>query len=328
MKSIKHKELELKEIHKEKIKPQIVFSSLERIQNTFTSKRHYFEKLNNDSISIFDFFTKNISHIERETWPKRFSLGGVFVNGEPISDLSFNLNFPCKIEYYEPKFDINDPEIFFPKFQRKNIIYEQDGIVVYYKPRKLPTTPSKEQDKYNLRTYLEDYYKSSVHLPSRLDTSTQGLVIGSYKEESHTFVQKLFEYKQIQKYYVLEVCGKFPYEIYECDFKIKKSSFHPVLREASLDEGKDAKTIFKLLKYDENKDTSLLLAKPITGRTHQIRVHASALGFSIIGDNFYNGKIENELHLACVKLEFFNQNNEKVEIAIPKDFKTPSWLVF
>lgn len=291
--------------------------NLERIQNTFTSKRYFFQKLDNFPISIKDYFISVLPEIFPDSWDKRFYLGGVFVNGNPILNSSEIIDFPANIEYYEPKFDIDKIEDFFPKFDKNNIVYEENGIVIYYKPRKLPTIPSKEQRFFNLRSYLEKYYGTSVHIPSRLDTSTQGLVIGSYREDTNEFVQKLFEYKRIQKFYMLEVDGIVPWNEYDCNFCIDKSKDHPVLRVSSY-EGKQARTVFLVIKRDKEKNSTILLAKPITGRTHQIRVHISSLGFSIIGDNFYNGKTASVLHLVCFKLKFKDKNDdEKIIIAPP-----------
>lgn len=298
--------------------------NLDRIQNTFTSKRHFFQKLDSTNVRLVDFLIRSLPNIKQSSWEDRFMLGGVFVNGAPAS-FDDIINFPCNVEYYEPKYEIENLQDFFPKFSKENIVYEKDGIVVYYKPRKLPTTPSKEQKIYNLRSYLEKYYNSSVHLPSRLDTSTQGLVIGSYLESEHEFVQKLFEHKKIQKYYMLKVEGIVPFDEYECDFFIAKSKEHPVLRISTLDSGKEAKTIFKVVKKDTLENSTIMIAKPITGRTHQIRVHASSLGFPIIGDNFYDGKINSELCLVCFKLEFEDKNKNFITIKAPKEL-VPSWF--
>ncbi len=291
---------------------------LERIQNTFTSRRHFFQRLENTPIKLRDFLVMMLPFIEEKSWDKRFLLGGVFVNGKPVYNVDEIIIGPSNIEYYEPKFDIEKIEEFFPKFDKNNIVYEKDGIVIYYKPRKLPTIPSKEQRFFNLRTYLEKYYDSSVHVPSRLDTSTQGLVIGSYKEQTHEFVQKLFEYKKIQKFYILKVNGLVDWDEYDCNFCIDKSKDHPVLRVSS-NEGKKAETIFTVVKRDKEENSTILIAKPITGRTHQIRVHISSLGFPIIGDNFYNGKMAPALNLICFKLKFKDKNDEEKTIIAPEN---------
>lgn len=296
---------------------------LERIQNTFTSKRHFFQKLDSSKIRLVDYLINVLPNISAQSWEQRFLLGGVFVNGIPAS-IEDEITCPCNIEYYEPKYDIDSLDSFFPKFNTENIVYENNGIVVYYKPRKLPTTPSKEQIKYNLRTYLENYYKNSVHLPSRLDTSTQGLVIGSYIDATNEFVQKLFEHKKVQKYYMLKVDGIVSFDEYDCNFCIDKSDKHPVLRISS-NEGKSARTIFTVVKRDFVENTTVLIARPITGRTHQIRVHISSLGYPIIGDNFYNGKIYKELCLVCYKLEFEDMNGDFKRIIAPKEL-VPTWF--
>lgn len=56
------------------------------------------------------------------------------------------------------------------------------------------------------------------------------------------------------------------------------------------EEGKASHTVFKKLWYDEEEDVTLLEARPLTGRTHQIRVHLQHLGFSIINDQAYGGR--------------------------------------
>ncbi len=97
-------------------------------------------------------------------------------------------------------------------------------------------------------------------------------------------------------------------------------------------DGKEAITQLKVLGTGEHTlssgkkvDVTLIKAKPVTGRTHQIRIHAAHVGFPIIGDSFYGGEESDSLHLVSFCLRFKRPiTGEPIDFKLPRNF-LPDW---
>ncbi|CAG8607977.1 3120_t:CDS:2 [Cetraspora pellucida] len=123
-----------------------------------------------------------------------------------------------------------------------------------------------------------------VHPSGRLDRLTSGIMIlSSKKEKAREFEQQMKNHK-IQKEYIGRVLGEFPEEKITCDKPIKIVS-HKLGLNVVHEYGKPCTTIFERVSY--NGRTSIVKCKPITGRTHQIRVHLQYLGHPIANDPLY-----------------------------------------
>lgn len=281
--------------------------------------------------TLLELLREKLPHLEGSGWEKRFAWGGVFVNGkEALCDTT--LTAPCKIEYYEPNFNIDEAHTYFPAFEQRLIVYEDEDLIVLYKPAKLPSVAGREQKHFNLKNYVETYLGRAVHCPSRLDMSTEGLVIMSKSARTNAALQRAFEKKTIQKYYLLEVVGDFPQGDLRVENQIGRDMRHPVLRKVVESGGKTAETIFTPVGHSLFKDraaaehkTTLVQARPLTGRTHQIRVHASHVGFPIIGDDFYGGAAASGLRLQSRKIVLTHPwLGKKLEITAPTSL-SPAW---
>ncbi len=284
----------------------------------------YHKIISYDGGFVFDLLKKNIPHLSDSNWLDRAEFGGLYVNGIPCKD-NILLPNPACVEYYEPNYDINHASDFFPTFNKNWIVFEDDFLIVAYKPDGIPTMPSKEQSLYCLRSYLNKYVGHAVHCPSRLDTSTQGLVICSKDNRVHGLLQKQFEHRTIQKEYRLLTASKIDWEEKNVDLPIGKSTLHPVLREVNGKDSKSANTFFKIINSHNNK--TQIAAFPKTGRTHQIRVHSSHEGFPIVGDKFYgSGVIGDKLHLVSYGLVLQHPVTDKLtEVNAPKSL-LPVWV--
>ncbi|NDC38736.1 MAG: RluA family pseudouridine synthase [Proteobacteria bacterium] len=272
--------------------------------------------------------TKELPHIEASSWQSRMAFGGLYVNGEEtIEDIS--LTAPCRVEYYEPKFEIGEASTLFTHFSTEQIVFEDDDLVAVFKPAKLPCGQSKEQRHFYLRKFVEDYLGKAVHMPSRLDTSAQGLVLFSKSKRMHAVLQHAFEKHSVEKYYLLHVSPGVSWQKKLVENRIDRDPQHPILRTVVDSGGLSAVTHFRTLATvadNPGPAGSLLLAKPQTGRTHQLRVHTSTLGHPIVGDNFYGGAVAPELRLLALRFRFHNKLAAKtVEITLP-DRWLPAWV--
>ncbi|MCB0340119.1 MAG: RluA family pseudouridine synthase [Bdellovibrionales bacterium] len=287
--------------------PSVACKRVSRLQSALSSVYHCWVFQDQNSLSnqtVSEFYQKNLTHIPHESWEQRFAFGGTYINGRRANPQD-KVTPPCFIEYYEPRYRIEDASLFYPNISEKNIIFRDDYLMVVFKPAKLPTTAAKDQTFFHLKGQLEDLTGTSVHLPSRLDTSVAGLVPVSINSDSHNRLQQGSEKRTVSKNYLLKVCGHPDWLNLTVNERIGRDPLHPVLRKVVAQGGRDAETHFQVILRGEDRNGrfSLILAKPVTGRTHQIRVHIAHLGFPIVGDNFYQGFEHEDLHLLSYHLE-------------------------
>jgi 23S rRNA pseudouridine1911/1915/1917 synthase len=303
---------------------------LQRLDNALTSKKWswVFYKPDDCPATLYDALQQGLPHVDPNSWEQRIQIGGVYVNGI-VARKNQALPIPCKLEYYEPKISLDELTNRIPRFNQANVLYEDEDSAVVWKPAGLSSMPTKEQQTLNLKIFLEDYYKRKIHMPSRLDTSTCGLVAISLSNRMHNYLQKAFELRTITKRYLARVSGKVPWQAKFLRASIARDASHAILRKVSPNEGKEAVTIFTNLgSASENEITSTaLLVRPLTGRTHQIRVHTSYLGYPIVGDNFYGGPEAESLNLISFQLSFWHHLERKhVTVSAPNKF-LPEWAV-
>lgn len=279
-----------------------------------------------ESKTLLDLLKRNLSHIDPHSWPERFAFGGVYVNGrEALGDI--DLPMPCKIEYYEPKFEIADAAAVFPEFHADYVIYRDDYIVAVYKPPGLASMPAKEQRHYSVKASVERLIGAKVHLPSRLDVSAQGLMIMSSSEQAHRKLQQAFEHRSIEKEYLCASAADSLWEQQTVELPLGRDPIHPVLRRVDPINGKAAVTKFTKLSdaRSGSSDVHVFRAQPVTGRTHQIRVHAQAAGVPLLGDRFYGGAEADYLHLISYAIRLTHPVTEqRLHITLPERF-WPEW---
>lgn len=139
---------------------------------------------------------------------------------------------------------------------------------------------------------VDPKYKDA-QLAHRIDRDTSGCLVIALKK---SFLRKLHQEirnKQVDKYYDLVVFGSWPEELKSVNKPISKSKSKTGEREAIIDSGgKESLTEFHIIQ--SNNNYSLLKAKIITGRMHQIRAHTQFEGYPIVGDKKYGDEILNE----------------------------------
>ncbi|KAG6888507.1 hypothetical protein C0995_007845 [Termitomyces sp. Mi166 len=164
---------------------------------------------------------------------------------------------------------------------------EREFIVVD-KPGSIPVHASGRYFRNTLVEILEKEigYKK-VYTVNRLDRLTSGLMIIPLTAERARQLTSEFMASTIRKEYVARCKGEFPTEEVVCeeplltvDRQMGLNIVHP--------EGKPAKTVFNRIRYDPNTDTSVVRCEPLTGRSHQIRVHLQFLGYPIANDPVYS----------------------------------------
>lgn len=196
------------------------------------------------------------------------------------------------------------------------ILYEDDDLIAINKPSGLVVHPAPghyDQTLVNalyhhldgFKAFDEDVRPGIIH---RLDKDTSGVILCAKNPWAQKMMSEAFANRQIDKQYIA-LCHNHP-TTSEVNKPIKR---HFVKRKEMMirSDGKPAKTVLKTLALSERY--SLILAKPITGRTHQIRVHLQSIQCPIVSDPIY-GKFSKEyprLMLHAVSLSFIHPRTEK-----------------
>lgn len=168
------------------------------------------------------------------------------------------------------------------------IIYEDDHLIVVNKPAGLPVLPDGwEKNSTYLVKQLEERL-GKVFIVHRLDKITSGVMVFARNAETHRALNIQFENHEAQKTYhaLLEGNPKWDEKIAKHPLRANVGHKHRTMVDNK--NGKPSETRFRVIK--RYPASALIEAKPMTGRTHQIRVHAYALGHPLLGDTLYGAQ--------------------------------------
>jgi RluA family pseudouridine synthase len=167
------------------------------------------------------------------------------------------------------------------------ILHEDEAIIVLQKPAPLPMHPCGRFNRNTLQHILSHAYAPQrPRFAHRLDANTTGLVLCARTRHFAALLQQQFKVGTIEKVYLARVQGHPTEDTFICEAPISEAPGD--LGSHAVDEanGQSARTEFKVLRRDAD-GTALLEARPITGRTNQIRVHLWHLGMPVCGDATY-----------------------------------------
>lgn len=203
------------------------------------------------------------------------------------------------------------PEVFVLK--PEHIVFEDQDIVVFDKPAGLSTQPTLKSFEDHLYgaaiahyTLLKPQKLAYVGLHHRLDRDTAGLVLMTKKSSANKSIADQFKDRTIRKKYLAITEGPKPErEIWSVDGPIARINAPRGQFKFGIDlkKGDKALTHFKFLK-SFNPERHLIECSPVTGRTHQIRIHLSHSKLPILGDHVYGKKAAVRLQLLAYQLQF------------------------
>ena len=172
------------------------------------------------------------------------------------------------------------------------VVYEDKDVIVIDKPAGLLVHPAAGQKSGTLVNAILarcpdlGEIKGSIRpgIVHRLDKDTSGLMMVAKNEAAHASLSRQIKQRSIKKTYIALVLGQLTPECGAIEAPIGR---HPKDRKrmAVVERGREAKTEYRVIKYLD--DCTLLEVMPETGRTHQIRVHLSAIGHPVFGDHIY-----------------------------------------
>ena len=296
---------------------------LARINASFTSTLHKWRVAASGSICLEELSTR-FPTIPLDAWLARFELGGIYVDGARASPNQVLVPGAC-IEYYELHFEPAAARRHFPQITSDMVLFQDEDFAVVFKPSGLPSTAPRDQVQHTVQVYLGELLGKVVHLPSRLDVAVSGLMLASLSTRMNRHFQRAYERRLVEKYYLAEIAGRPDWSAKDVAHSIGRSSNHPILRQVDAEHGDPAQTHLLVLGSLDG-DHTLVRAEPLTGRTHQIRLHCSAEGYPIVGDPYYGGREARHLHLVSFALGVFHPwRQERLYIELPERLR-PEWL--
>lgn len=167
-----------------------------------------------------------------------------------------------------------------------DILYQDEHILVVNKPSGLLSVPGRlaqNQDSILLRVQQKYPNAQSVH---RLDMATSGVLVVALTRPAERELKRQFREREPSKIYLARVWGSPVHDAGLIDLPLICDWPNRPKQKVCFESGKAAKTEWRVLDKESNRVTRMEL-KPITGRSHQLRVHMLSLGHPILGDNFY-----------------------------------------
>lgn len=167
------------------------------------------------------------------------------------------------------------------------ILHEDEALIVVNKPAPLPMHAGGRFYRNTLQHILNEVYHPQRPFPAhRLDANTTGLVLVTRTRHFAGRLQPQFSSGKVEKLYLVRVQGLPAEDAFSCDAPISAESGELGSRVVDLESGRSARTEFRVRRRNAD-GTTLLAARPLTGRTNQIRVHLWHLGYPVCGDAVY-----------------------------------------
>ena len=290
-------------------------------------------KVNEENVGkrIDSFIPMVQEDISRSMVQKLIEQKNIKVNGKETKH-SYKLKLNDEIEIFVPEAkEINLKAQDIPL----NVIYEDNDIIVINKPKGMVVHPANGNPDGTLVNAVMNKCKDSLSgiggeirpgIVHRLDKDTSGAIIVAKNDKAHIALSEQLKNHEVKKTYLALVRGIIKENEATINMPMARSKKDRKKMDVDKD-GKEAITHFKVLGRYKNKYT-LLQINLETGRTHQIRVHLSHIGYPIIGDEVYsNGKNEWNVSGQCLhawKLEFIHPITGKkisLEAEIPDYLK-------
>lgn len=206
-----------------------------------------------------------------------------------------------------------------------DLLHVDADCVVLIKPSGLHSVPGLGDDKQDSILTRLQAFDSAIHAVHRLDRDTSGVMVFGRHKAAISHLGKQFQARTVAKRYVALVAGVVTEAAGEINLPMR---YAPEIKPRQIVDpvlGKPALTYWQVL---ERRPASTLLAlQPVTGRTHQLRVHLQAIGHAIVGDELYAlpawQQASNRLCLHACELSFEHpQSGQRMHFTAPENFSS------
>ncbi|HAJ79676.1 MAG TPA: hypothetical protein DCO75_07880 [Fibrobacteres bacterium] len=236
---------------------------------------------------IIDYLSRRFTYFSRLEWLERVEEGKILLNGKVNLDSHIMLAVGDEVSYEMPEFQ--DP----PADLNYSIIHEDEWIVAVNKPGNLLVHKSGKSFRSNLVYQLRYCHKPATYpgidAINRLDRETSGIVLLSKDKSCLRIMNEYLAAHGIKKEYIAVAKGISQKKTWIESSPIGRDEKSAVKYRFCVNgiDCKEAETGFEILQSSTTMGISVVRALPITGRTHQIRVHLAAAGLPIAGDKLY-----------------------------------------
>jgi 23S rRNA pseudouridine1911/1915/1917 synthase len=283
----------------------------------FKGKDVYLFAVLSDKTRLDVLLAERYPHLSRSTWQKHVKAGHVSVNGDVQMSPKYDVTDADTIA-------VNTPDATDFSSYTLPILYLDDNVIVVSKPAGVLThAKGALNDEFTVAEFLRSYttFNLATDRPGivhRLDRDTSGVLIGARNPATAVVLQKQFSDRKTKKTYLAIVEGVLKEPTAKINLPIGRNPSAPSTFRVDA-KGKEAITSYRVLATNERH--SLVELRPLTGRTHQLRVHLSYLGAPIVGDRIY-GTPAKRLFLHAYQLEItIPDGQRKVFTAqIPPEF--------
>jgi len=264
-------------------------------ETTFSSPKLWRLEVDHHSAGqrLDQFLASRLQELSRGAWRKVVDLGGVHHNGRRIRRCSTLVEAGDRVEVY---LDGRSLDPF--RLAADDFVYRDEYLVAINKPAGIETQPTHARFAGTLYEALGTWLRDQptkrrgdpeVGMIQRLDRDTSGLLVFSIHPRAHKALTRAFTERTAHKSYLALVQGRIPSETGEFRSLLARSRKGNLVKTVPAG-GKEAITRYRLIAAGEK--ASLVLVEPLTGRSHQIRVHFAEAGYPLLGDLRYGGPSE------------------------------------
>lgn len=274
-----------------------------------------------------DVYLSSKTSLSRSSIQEPISSGAVTVNGTAVKP-SYRVRMEDRIQVIFPE---REPVTLVAEPLPIEVIYRDEDIIVVNKPPGMVMYPAAGHSGGTLMNAIAWHADrlATIGAPvrpgvvHRIDKDTSGLVVVALSDEAYFGLVSQFRERTIERRYIALVYGSMKEERGEIELKIGRSPLHRKKMSTRVKRGKPALTSWRVL--ERYSMATMIEAKLATGRTHQIRVHFSALGHPVLGDRDYGKKTSLRLNNMALKIPRQMLHAERLGFSHPV---TGKWLEF
>ncbi len=174
-----------------------------------------------------------------------------------------------------------------PPDEGLDLIHVDEALIVVNKPEGLLSVPGRGEDRQDCMVHRVQQRFPEALTVHRLDMATSGLLVFARGEAMQRALSVLFQDRQVDKRYVAVVKGLLAQDQGEVNLPLIADWPNRPRQMVCFERGKPSQTLYEVLARDPLKDETRVALTPVTGRSHQLRVHMLALGHPMLGDPFY-----------------------------------------